>query len=851
MLPIVDIFDALTEQLTKGDCIVAAPPGAGKSTALPLHLIQQQVIKGKKIVMLQPRRIAARSIAFFLAQQLNEKVGRRVGYRIRGESAVSAETQLEIVTEGILTRMLQADPELRDVGLVIFDEFHERSIHADFSLALCLEVQQALREDLRLLVMSATLDSEAIQKLMPNALALQSQGRTFPIEYVYHTRDKRLSLTKQVSKIVSTVYLAHSKDILVFLPGKYEIHKVAQELSLYFDDKPNIAPEVHCLFSELTKDKQDKALSPANSGKRKIVLATNIAETSLTIEGIEVVVDSGIEKKAIFDLRKGLTQLTTQPISQASATQRAGRAGRLMPGTAYRLWSKELHSRLAMQSTPEILYSALDSLVLESSIWGASMNELALIDKPSFAQLAQAEDHLVSLGLVMSSLQASSLQAPSSHALAVTKLGKQVHALGTNPNIAVMLLRSTEMSVSHQSMACAIAALLENKDPLLSERGVESVELSLRLRFLLQNSHHPLWKMISLWQKKLAEISKINLNSLKSQDWPLHDAGIVVAFANPLWLAKQRANAVYFLANGSGAHVQEHDDIAQSEWLAVATLQAQSTASANGAVIRLAESITLASLDIYFSHMFSNSEEVFWDDTKQAIVAQNIRRFGDIILSRQASPKPSSDKLSPIWKQLLQKKFKENGVAALPLNDKATAWLARVRLLSKIDTSFPSLSDNFLHNTLDDWLVPYLAEVTTWKGFSQLAFLQYLKTLLTYPQQTILDEQVPAFYQIPTRRKVAIDYRDNGKAVVSVRIQEMYGLKTQPTILKGSLAITFELLSPAQRPIQTTDNIVGFFQGSYLEVQKEMKGRYPRHFWPDDPINAKPTTSTKKRMLDG
>jgi ATP-dependent helicase HrpB len=586
LLPIEEIFSALAHQLTHGNAIVIAPPGAGKSTALPLFLLQQPNFQNSKILMLQPRRIAARNIAHYLSKQLGETVGKTVGYRVRGENQTSSDTRLEIVTEGILTRMLQSSPELPDVGLIIFDEFHERSVHADFSLALSIEVQQALREDLRLLVMSATLNAEPISNILPNSTLLESKGKTFPIDIQYVAENARLSIVEQVCHLILSKFQSHEKDFLVFLPGAFEIRKAAVILEAKL---PNVV--VLPLFSDLKKQHQQDALMPNKEGKRKIVLATNIAETSLTIEGIEVVVDSGVEKKAIFDLRRGITHLTSQKISRASATQRAGRAGRLMAGTCYRLWSKEQHGRLAKQSPPEILQTDISDFVLEAAIWGTQVSELALIDYPIPAQLSQAQDNLKGLAVIVS-------DENEQKKVTVTAFGRQVHALGGNANIAIMLLQSAKLSAEHQSLACAVAALLESKDPLPQSNSVEVVP---RLTFLLNNRHHSIWTVIKQWHRKF---------KVQMLTWPIHDVGILLGFGFPQWLAKPRAAGRFILANGSGASLHIEDDLlrhlgeqsdksghhgkrgsaSKDRWIAIGNMQLTDKQT-DSAIIRYAESI--------------------------------------------------------------------------------------------------------------------------------------------------------------------------------------------------------------------------------------------------------------------
>lgn len=843
MLPINEIFTALSQQLKHGNAIVIAPPGAGKSTSLPLFLLRQANFQNSKILMLQPRRLAARNIAQYLSSQLGEKVGKTVGYRVRGENQTSSETRLEIVTEGILTRMLQSSPDLPNVSLIIFDEFHERSVHADFSLALSIEVQQALREDIRLLVMSATLDAEPISRILPKAKLLESKGKSFPIDIQYVAQKSALSIVEQVCHLIISKFQDHEKDFLVFLPGAFEIRKA---LSILAPKLPDVA--VLPLFSDLKKQHQQDALMPNKAGKRKIVLATNIAETSLTIEGIEVVIDSGIEKKAIFDLRRGITHLSLQKISQASATQRAGRAGRLMPGTCYRLWSKEQNSRFAKQSPPEILQTDISDFVLEAAIWGTQVSELALIDHPIPAQLSQAQDKLEDLGVISYAQNDPTSEIKS---VKVSDFGRQVHALGGNVNIAIMLLKSAKLSVEHQSMACAIAALLESKDPLAQS---VTVEVSSRLVFLLNNRQHLMWTLIKQWHRKF----KVEICA-----WPLHDTGILLAFGSPQWIAKPRGAGRFILANGGGASVNIEDDLLRhigeptahsnaqagqlktQRWIAIGNMQL-SDKQTDSAIIRYAEAISNEALEVYFPNFFKEKESVFWDQEKQRISAAKIRSFGCIQISKTPMPSPPKLALMQIWKDVIYQK----GLSSIPLDERTRQLLQRVNLARKISkaSEFPDLSEAALLQSIDTWLLPYLIDKNTWQALCGLPFYQLISQKMDYVQLQKLNDLLPESISIPTGRKAGIYYNSEGKALLSVRMQELYGLKQHPTLLNGALAITCELLSPAQRPIQTTEDIVSFWKGSYKQVQKEMKGKYPRHFWPEDPANSPATSTTKKRM---
>lgn len=817
MLPVEHILLDLHQQLIVGDAIVVAPPGAGKSTCLPLSLLRQDLFNGKKIILLQPRRIAVRAIASYLSSQLGETVGQTVGYRIRGEVKVSANTRLEIVTEGILTRMLQNQPELPDVGLVIFDEFHERSVHADFSLALCIEVQQALREDLRLLVMSATLDVEALSTLLPEAKLLHSQGKSYPVDIVYQADNSSLHLFEKVSRLVTQVFPKHQYDCLVFLPGAADINKAAQLLSLHFGAEV----EVNKLFSELSKQEQQQALMPHPQGKRKIVLATNIAETSLTIEGIEFVVDSGIEKKAIFQLNRGIAHLQSQKISQASATQRAGRAGRLTAGTCYRLWSKEQQDRLAQQSTPEILHSDMSSFILESAIWGAEVKTLALLDHPSDAQLSQGFALLNQLELVDDNNK-------------LTPLGRKAHGLGCHPSIAVMLVKSALMSKEHLSMACTLAALIENKDPM--GRTTHGASLSARLHFVLQQKNHPIWQAIRQWHSKLACGLLV---------WPVEDTAILLGYAYPQWLAKQRKTERYQLVNGSGAVLFQDDALTTHSWLAIANMQTTDRQQDN-AQIRYAESLTLAQVEQYFDYLIEKKERVEWDPVNQRIVSEVQKTLGKIVIHKQSIKRASKQHVLSIWHDVIHAK----GIDGIPFNQEAQQLIYRVQFAASLSASvsFPDFTESGLLNSIDRWLIPYLTESLTWQQFTQCHFHQQLLNELDYAQQQYLNKQLPKRLALPSGTNAPLTYTANKTVVLSVRMTELYGLQSHPSVAQQQMPITVELLSPAHRPIQTTQDLPRFWQGSYKEVQKEMKGRYPRHFWPDDPANAQATTRTKKRM---
>lgn len=816
MLPITSILPQLHIQLTRGNAIVVAPPGAGKSTELPLSLLRSALFADQKIIMLQPRRIAVRNIAQFLAEQLNEQVGQTIGYRIRGEVKVSANTKLEIVTEGILTRMLQHEPDLPEVALIIFDEFHERSVHADFSLALCLEVQQGLREDLRLLVMSATMDVTALQQILPDARVLESLGRSFPVDLHYRPDTGKTSLADKVTKLVTEVFPKHQKDVLVFLPGIADIKRVAQGLILRFAEQV----EIHSLYGDLSSQQQQRALQPSPAGKRKIVLATNIAETSLTIEGIEVVIDSGIEKRAVFHLNRGISQLSLQKISQASATQRAGRAGRLGPGVCYRLWSQEQQQRLSQQSSPEILQSDMASFVLEVAMWGTDIRQLTLLDYPSVAQIQQAQALLQSLGFVDEQLK-------------LTEKGRQAHQIGCHPSMANMLLKSAVKSDAHLSLACAIASLLEHKDPLGLQAGAQ---FSARLNFLLANTQHVVWQQIHQWHKKF----KITLSI-----WPLEDVSLILSFAFPQWLAKRRQNDRYLLASGSGVKLQADDSLVGAEWLIVANMMITDQQK-DDAQIRYAEPLSTNLVMAIFAETIERKDVLSWDKSAERISAVREVRIGKIVLQKDNLAKPSAEQIQQIWRTIIE----DRGIAALGFNEACLSLQHKVALAQRLlpQEPLPDMSNSALLSDLDTWLLPFIEQLTTWAQLTKVDFYALLKNQFDWQQWQTIEQLLPAQLMLPSGRHHPLSYGENSEVTLAVRMQELYGLQQHPKVARGLIPITLEILSPAHRPLQTTQDLVGFWQGSYKQVQKEMKGRYPRHFWPDEPASSPATTTTKKKM---
>ncbi|EPN3980538.1 ATP-dependent helicase HrpB [Vibrio parahaemolyticus] len=816
-LPIEAVMpQLLTAVKHQHQVILKAAPGAGKSTYFPLQLIQNQVVTGK-VIMLEPRRLAARNIARYLAEQLGEQVGQRVGYRVRGETKVSASTQLEIVTEGVMTRMIQNDPELDGVDLLIFDEFHERSIHADTALALSLEVQEALRDDLKLVVMSATLDQEALQSLLPEACYIESEGRSFAVETRYAPLTANDHLPTVMAKNIESLMNKESGSLLAFLPGVAAIKQVQERLSHLPDDV-----EVCPLYGQLSFTKQQKAISPAEKGKRKVVLATNIAETSLTIEGIRLVVDSGLERVARFDLKNGLTRLEQTRIAQSSAIQRAGRAGRIEEGICVRLYSESQLKQQPQVPQPEILHSDLASLVMELAFWGTTdIHELKWLDIPSAAALQQAKQLLFSLGLITEQGQ-------------LTAEGKQAHDLGVEPRAAAMLIKSQSHSDKIVNVALAAVALIEEP-----ERNVTNIAHSLH-RWL--SGSHPKKSLLLKRAQSLAHKldTTFSLREVDEDALPL-----VLSLAFPDRIAQQRANQFgrFALANGHGAECRPDDMLGGCEYLVAIDLM---RSHSNSSQIHLACELDVNILQTTFDSLFSTKEVVDWDEKKGRLVAEKQRKLGQLVIERVSLPNPGKEKMT----QALLTYVRRQGLSSLNWTPAAESLLERIRCAVDWlpEQAWPMFDEVSLLDSLDEWLEPYMTSVASVKDLSKINLVEALNARLGWPLNQHLDEWLPEHYQLPTGTKKRIRYQHGHEPVLSVRMQEVFGESTSPTVAIGRKRLVLELLSPARRPLQVTSDLAAFWNGSYKDVQKEMKGRYPKHVWPDDPANHVATTKTKRQL---
>lgn len=804
-LPVAAVLpELLTALKTAPQVLLSAPTGAGKSTWLSLQLLQQGPVAGK-ILLLEPRRLAARNVAQRLAEALNEKPGETVGYRMRAQSCVGPRTRLEVVTEGVLTRMIQRDPELRGVGLVILDEFHERSLQADLALALLLDIQQGLRDDLRLLIMSATLDNDRLCQRLPDAPTIVSEGRAFPVERRYQPLAAHLRFDEAVAMATAELLRNKNGSLLLFLPGVGEIQRVHEHLASRVGSDVLLCP----LYGALSLEAQRKAIVPAPAGMRKVVLATNIAETSLTIEGIRLVVDSAQERVARFDARTGLTRLVTQRISQASMTQRAGRVGRLAPGICLHLLAKEQAERAAAQSDPEILHCDLSGLLMEVLQWGChDPASLFWLDRPPEVNLQAARRLLLMLG----ALEGERLSAR----------GRKMAAMGNDPRLAAMLVNADEGDSA--ATAAMLAAILE--DP---PRG-GGTDLS-----VLFSRRQPGWQQRS--QQLLKRLQVRNGEPDSALIMPL----LARAFSDRI--ARRRGQeGRYQLANGMGAMLDADDALGRHEWL-IAPLLLQGSASPDARIL-LAQPLDIASLIQACPDLLRQSDTVEWDEAQGTLKAWRRMRIGQLTVSVQPLAKPSEEELH----QAMLNGIRDKGLAVLNWTPEAEQFRLRLHCAAKWlpEYDWPAVDEASLLATLENWLLPHMTGVQSLRSLKSLNVTQALRGLLDYAMLQRLDSELPGHYTVPTGSRITIRYHEDNPPALAVRMQEMFGEAKTPTIAQGRVPLVLELLSPAQRPLQITRDLSAFWQGAYREVQKEMKGRYPKHVWPDDPANTAPTRRTKK-----
>lgn len=806
--------ELLSSVRTRSQVILKAAPGAGKSTYFPLQLLRENVVEGK-IIMLEPRRLAARNIARYLAQQLGENVGQQVGYRVRGETKVGLDTKLEIVTEGIMTRMIQSDPELDGISLLIFDEFHERSIHADTALAFSLEIQEAFREDLKLVVMSATLDQRALSQLMPDATYIESQGRSFPVEYRYQPLKPNERLEEVMAKQIASLLRKESGSVLAFLPGVAAIKRVAERMS-ELPDNVEVCP----LYGQLSFAQQQAAIQPAPNGKRKVVLATNIAETSLTIEGIRLVVDAGLERVAKFDLKSGVTKLDQSRVAQSSAEQRAGRAGRIEPGICLRLYSESQLNQQPEVPSAEILHSDLAALTLELAQWGATdATELKWLDIPPQSSLNQSRRLLNKLGLLDDKHQ-------------LTEHGRLASELGVEPRIAAMLMHSEQQC--WKNTASAVAALIEEP-----ERNVLDVMHSID-RF--KRGLHSKQKIALQRGQALARKLSVNF-SLEEVDESLVAVILATAFPDRIGQLRKGQAGKFLLANGHGAEMADDERLSTAEYLVVADLM---RSHSDASRVFLAAELDITAIEKWLPHLIEEKESVDWDDNKGRLIAEHQRNLGRLVIERRPLPEPDKQKITHALLNCVRRK----GLGVLNWSTSSLETLERIRCAAEWlpEHQWPGVSDAELLDNLDQWLEPYLVGVSSLKALAKVDLEPALMAYIAWPLSQEIDQWLPTHYIVPTGSKKKIRYQFGQEPVLSVRMQEMFGEQRSPHIAEGRKTLVVELLSPAQRPLQVTQDLASFWAGAYKEVQKEMKGRYPKHVWPDDPANHMATTKTKRQL---
>lgn len=809
-LPVTDIINEVKSHLkNQNTLIVNAPPGAGKSTLLPLTLLDEPWLAGQKIIMLEPRRLAAKTIAMRMADLWGDKVGETIGYRVRFENRVSATTRIEVVTEGILTRMLHTDNALEGVGLVIFDEFHERSIHADVAMALCREAQQVLRPDLRMMVMSATLNMPQLTSLLKAPVAV-SEGRQFPVEVFYVGGQDEFLLPEVTARVIIKATKEHEGDVLVFLPGEGEIRKCAELLKRDLKDFA-----IHPLYGMLPQGEQYLAIVPNKFGKRKVVLATSIAETSLTIEGIKIVVDTGFGRVSRFDPKSGLSRLETVQISKDSADQRAGRAGRLSPGVCYRMWTSATHQRLAEHRPPEIMEADLAALVLDLAQWGiTNIEQLTWLSPPPKASVTQALETLTNLNAIENGR--------------ITEHGKQLHQLACHPRIAHMLLKAKDDNAV--ALAADIAAILEERDPLPKDSGID---INLRIEALRRARQNNSLGNKFTRIEKVAESYRRLLNAESDNGVvDVFETGLLLAYAYPERIAFARPgnNAQFQLANGKYATAGHRDDLAHEPWLAVAHMD---TRDGLGKIFMASP---LNPKDLL--PMVKEKQIITWDTRRGGLIATKDLRIGSIVLQSKPLPNPDESYLQ----EAISNAIKTEGEQLLNFDEKMQQLQNRILSLRKWNPNegWPDVSTTTLLLTNSEWLMPYLNNIKKPEELKKIDLHDALLNSLDWNLQQALNELTPTKINVPSGSAISVEYLPNGETpILSVRLQEVFGLADTPKINGGKISVVMHLLSPGFKPVQVTSDLRSFWNNTYFEVKKELQRRYPKHAWPDEPWEAK------------
>jgi len=806
-LPVDEALPRLKEALLGSNAaVLVAPPGAGKTTRVPLALLDTPWLGNGKIIMQEPRRMAA---------TLGEAVGETVGYRVRLDTRVGPRTRIEVVTDGLFLRMLQDDPSLDGVGCVIFDELHERGLETDLSFALVREAQAALREDLRVIAMSATLDPGPVAERLGGAAVVESAGRMFAVDTIYLERDPAGRIEDVVASTVRRALDEQPGSALVFLPGVGEIRRVAERLG-DLGSGVDVAP----LYGDLSPAEQDRAIAPSPPGRRKVVLATSIAETSLTIEGVRVVIDSGLMRVPRFAPRSGMTRLETLRVSQASADQRRGRAGRLEPGACYRLWTEAAQRGLLPFTPPEILDADLAPLALELAVWGASAEALPWLTPPPAASLATAQALLADLGAI-------------DDAGLVTPHGRAMARLGQHPRLAHLVLHGRSMGQAR--VAALLAAILSERDFLRLPPGQRDVDLRHRVDITLSGKRDGALRLI------LESARRLMPREGRGETPDIARTGALLALAYPDRIGRRRPGAAgrYLLSGGRGAALPEGDPMATEEFLVVADLDG----SAQDSRIFLAAPIALDDIEELYAGRIVGEETVRWSERDGAVLARRRRRLGALVLEDKPLARPDPDAV----RQAMLEGVRQLGVSALPWTDELAGWRQRVMFLRQHDSSWPDLSDAALGDTLEAWLLPFLDGLSRRDHLGRLDLDAALKALVPWDRRRELDRLAPTHVEVPSGSRVPIAYDNAAEPTLAVRLQEMFGLTDTPRIAGGAVPLTIHLLSPARRPVQVTRDLASFWANGYRAVKAELKGRYPRHYWPDDPLVAEPTARAKPR----
>jgi len=817
-LPVAEIITEVKNHFSAANSlIIQAPPGAGKSTLLPLVLLNEPWLAGKKIIMLEPRRLATKTIAQRMAYMTGTELGDLIGYRIRFESAISKYTRLEVITEGILTRMLHSDNALENVGLIIFDEFHERNLHAEVALALTREVQQVLRPDLRILLMSATIDSAVLSELL-GAKVIESKGRQYPVEVNYLYEADEFAIGEDTARQIIPLTKKHGGDFLVFLPGQGEIKK-AEEILRRALPEDIIVP----LFGQLSPSEQNRAILPHPTGRRKIVLSTDIAETSLTIEGVKVVVDSGFAKSSKFDPRSGLSRLVLHRISKDSADQRSGRAGRLTAGHSYRLWSKATQAQLNEYRTPELMEADLTGLVLDMKAWGKQeIRSMTWLTPPPAGTLALAEKTLETIDAIVDGQ--------------LTSHGKEIHQLPCHPRIAHMLIFAKKLN--QLGLGTDIAAILEERDPLPADSGVDlNLRIEVLRRFRDRGASIARIKKIDKVASSYRRMFDIKPENTPVDPW---QTGLLLAYAYPERIAAARPgnNAQFQLANGKIAQIGHRDDLAHESWLAVAHLDAREGMG------KIWMAAPLNPKDL--APLLKMKEVIKWDRKKGGLLAHTEIRIGAIILGTRPLQKVvQADAKSAILEAIV-----EDGDLLLDFNEEVIQLIHRVQSLKKWnpDQNWPEWTVAILCEIPETWLEPYLQNIQKNEDLKKLNLVQILENSLEFDQQKLLIQLAPKNLQVPSGSLIQIEYKPDGESpLLSVRLQELFGLLETPRVNGGKIPVLIELLSPGYKSVQLTQDLKSFWQNGYFEVRKELKRRYPKHEWPDDPIGAEAVRGVRRK----